>query len=191
MSSQRECLAVNEDWDVLQVLLMQSIRGHFQMILLAHLLGEGIVKLYWNQIQSYTVLGKPISRWVSFLIQFQLRVYCNRELTKLYCQFGLAVAATLVGDFIYIIGALGYPDSRKHDFTPVYRLSLEDYSIECVETSGSAPGWIYRHRAILQADNVIRISGGLKEIKGKGEVLHIENQQTYELDLIKRLWTAV
>ncbi|MEM6330024.1 MAG: ankyrin repeat domain-containing protein [Planctomycetota bacterium] len=69
--------------------------------------------------------------------------------------------ATLVDRCVYLIGCLGYPEDRRPGFTPVFRLRLDDWGIECVETHGEMPGWIFRHRAAFDPDaNVIRVSGG-------------------------------
>ncbi|MGD2092502.1 MAG: ankyrin repeat domain-containing protein [Candidatus Aminicenantes bacterium] len=69
-------------------------------------------------------------------------------------------SATLVGDYIYIIGNLGYMKQRQNGITPVYRLNTVNYKIEKVETTGEAPGWISRHDADLIDQNTIRVSGG-------------------------------
>lgn len=68
-------------------------------------------------------------------------------------------SATLVGDWIYIIGCLGYQHQRSSRI-PVYRLSIHDFHIEWVKTGGDIPGRIYDHRAHLIYGNRIRIEGG-------------------------------
>lgn len=68
-------------------------------------------------------------------------------------------SATLVGRFIIVIGCLGYPDQRVVGFTPVYRLNIDTFSIERVETTGENPGWIWDHKAVL-VGNEIHVSGG-------------------------------
>ncbi|RYX81143.1 ankyrin repeat domain-containing protein [bacterium] len=68
-------------------------------------------------------------------------------------------SATLVGDFIYIIGNTSYPEQRVVGYTPVYRLNINTLAIEKVETTGDNPGWIFRHKAALIGDE-IHISGG-------------------------------
>ncbi len=67
--------------------------------------------------------------------------------------------ATLVGDYIYIIGRLGYYQGRNYQQTPVYRLDCHNYQIESVITINS-PGWIYGHRAEYLESGVIVIYGG-------------------------------
>lgn len=68
--------------------------------------------------------------------------------------------ATLVGDFVYIIGNLGYLQARKADETPIYRLDIRTWRIERLDTTGSNPGWISRHEAVLVDERAILISGG-------------------------------
>ena len=71
-------------------------------------------------------------------------------------------SATLLGDAILLIGCLGYKEDRREGETRVMRLSLEDLSIARVETSGNNPGWIHRHRAVLEGGRVV-VSGGKLE----------------------------
>ncbi len=66
--------------------------------------------------------------------------------------------ATLVGDAIWLIGNLGYVQQRG-GATQVLRLHLADFSIQRMETEGDGPGWIHRHRAVLDGSRII-ISGG-------------------------------
>jgi Ankyrin repeats (3 copies) len=70
--------------------------------------------------------------------------------------------ATLVGDYIYIIGGLGYYQCRTYHQTPVYRLDCRSYQIEPVLIANS-PGWIYEHRAQYLESGVIMITGGTIE----------------------------
>jgi hypothetical protein len=69
-------------------------------------------------------------------------------------------SATLLGDVIWLIGSLGYHGTRRAGFTPVYTLDTRTLRIDAVATHGDAPGWVYRHRAILHNDSEIRIRGG-------------------------------
>lgn len=69
-------------------------------------------------------------------------------------------SATLIWPHIYLIGNLGYVDERRPGETPVYRLSCESWSIERLDCSGQAPGWIHGHRAELREDGTILIRGG-------------------------------
>jgi hypothetical protein len=70
-------------------------------------------------------------------------------------------SATRVADAIFIIGRLGYPESRALDVTPVYKLSLDSMRIEAVEALGDSPGWIYEHVASLSDDgHTLIVSAG-------------------------------
>lgn len=69
--------------------------------------------------------------------------------------------ATLVGDWIYLIGNLGYSEDRHVGVTPVYRLHARTYQIERVITTGTVPGWIHNHHAVYDAAlHAIAIRGG-------------------------------
>jgi hypothetical protein len=71
-------------------------------------------------------------------------------------------SATLLGDEILLVGSLGYREGRREGETQVMRLSLRDFSIMRVATSGDNPGWIHRHRAALDAGRIV-VSGGKVE----------------------------
>lgn len=68
--------------------------------------------------------------------------------------------ATLVGNFIYIIGNLGYIEARRPGETPVFRQDTGSWRIERLETTGRNPGWISRHEAVLVDERRIMVSGG-------------------------------
>jgi hypothetical protein len=91
--------------------------------------------------------------------------------------------ATLVGDYIYIIGRLGYYQSRNYHQTPVYRLDCRNYQIEPVVTTNS-PGWIYKHRAEYLESGVIVISGGSIEDAKESR----KNSVEYQLNLKNLVW---
>jgi hypothetical protein len=97
--------------------------------------------------------------------------------------------ATRVGDFIYLIGNLGYPPDRKPGFTPVYRLNIHSFAIEPVETTGDMPGWIHRHEARLDGRTNIRISAGQCAVWDNGKVDFVDNPNVFELDLATLKWT--
>lgn len=69
-------------------------------------------------------------------------------------------SATVLEDAIWIIGNTGYTTSRVVAHTPVFRLSLTDFSIHKVDTTGDAPGWISRHKA-HESNGRITLSGGV------------------------------
>lgn len=80
-------------------------------------------------------------------------------------------AATLIGTEIFIVGSLGYHGTRQYGVTPVYALDTESFRIRRVMTSGSAPGWIQRHRSDLLGEE-LRVSGGFISSQGEdGEVI--------------------
>ncbi len=93
-------------------------------------------------------------------------------------------SATLVGQWIYIIGNLGYIHTREAQscVTPVYRLHVETYRIERVIPQGKSPGWIHRHQAELR-DGCIHLSGGkilTLDDEGKSEIK--DNEEDYAFD---------
>jgi len=102
--------------------------------------------------------------------------------------------ATLVGNHIYIIGGLGYPQDRKPGTTPVYRLSTKTLAMEKVKTTGQNPGWIQRHRANFKAvagkPGEIHLEGGhvCMAKAGRDEEDWIENEATFVLDLESLKW---
>jgi ankyrin repeat protein len=100
-------------------------------------------------------------------------------------------SATLVGNWIYIIGNLGYPEFRKIGRTPVYRLDTVTCRIEAVATSGQEPGWIHRHRAILE-DGKIRISGGEIQLEAEDGSQSIEDHKfSYWFDPASGRWERI
>jgi hypothetical protein len=98
--------------------------------------------------------------------------------------------ATLCGDRLYIIGCLGYMDQRRSGSTPVYRLMLESWRIEAVNTTGDMPGWIFEHRASFDAErNAIVLSGGeIHRISEAGDPELVPNEGEFELDLAHLSW---
>lgn len=99
-------------------------------------------------------------------------------------------SATLVGEWIYLIGNLGYSEARGHE-TPVFRLHTGDWHIERVETRGESPGWIHGHQAELE-DGRIRVSGGKRHVlSDAGEGKNCELEGSYTLDLASGTWQRV
>lgn len=99
-------------------------------------------------------------------------------------------AATLVGDWIYIVGSLGYQQTRKNTEITVYRLSTETFEIERVETKGSPKLQLNRHRAWLEKEAKIHVADGKKQT-GVGKKEKFEtNSKEYVLDLPTRTWIA-
>lgn len=96
--------------------------------------------------------------------------------------------ATLLGNCIYLIGSLGYEDTRRYGETPVYRLAIDTWRIEPVETKGEAPGWIYKHRAVATGPAQIRVWGGTIVTKSAGDEAHDANAGVFVLDVARGLW---
>ncbi|WP_414577505.1 ankyrin repeat domain-containing protein [Anabaena sp. CCY 9402-a] len=101
-------------------------------------------------------------------------------------------SATLVGEYIYIIGNLGYANTRMYNQTPVYRLHCNTFKIEKVETTGDKPGWISRHKAYYKEPDKIAIKGGKLYVMGKDNSEdYIDNSVDYLLDLITFTWSRI
>lgn len=106
-------------------------------------------------------------------------------------------SATLVGEWIYIIGSLGYMGARQGSI-PVWRLSTVDFRIEPLDTAGDRPGRIFEHRATLVDGAKIRIEGGqLVSFKKRGflkkdqEEVHGPNPDALVLDLRTLFWSKL
>jgi hypothetical protein len=97
-------------------------------------------------------------------------------------------SATLVGDGLYLIGCLGYPDSRRYGESAVYRLDLRTLRIDPVATHGDTPGWIYRHRAAALGEKAIRVHGGTRVVKNGAQESHDPNCDSFALDLGTLRW---
>ncbi|ADG68355.1 Ankyrin [Planctopirus limnophila DSM 3776] len=102
-------------------------------------------------------------------------------------------SATLVDNHIYIIGCIGYREQRNGSVTPVYRLTLDSWEIERVETTGENPGWIWEHTAKLNASqDAILIQGGQYiEVTPHGGYEYNLNPHRHQLDLKTRCWTKL
>jgi ankyrin repeat protein len=102
-------------------------------------------------------------------------------------------SATLVGEWMYIIGCLGYADQRQVGQTPVYRVKVESWEIERVQTSGEMPSWIHDHRSTYEPKrNVIRVDNGKIFVAGKDDDLEvILSDESFELDLSSFEWRKV
>ncbi|WP_414542068.1 ankyrin repeat domain-containing protein [Nostoc sp. CCY0012] len=100
-------------------------------------------------------------------------------------------SATLVGEYIYIIGSVGYRGERIYNHTPVYRLHTDTFKIEKVKTSGGNPGWISRHKAYYQEPAKICITGGKFFDINNQEPQLVDNLSNYTLDLTNLYWTRI
>lgn len=99
-------------------------------------------------------------------------------------------SATLVGEWIYILGNLGYPEARQElgYRMPVFRLRVGTWEMERMVVSGESPGWIYEHKAEIQG-NGIRISGGkVLAVDADGKSSITDNASEWHLDLTTFVW---
>ncbi len=96
--------------------------------------------------------------------------------------------ATLVDNFIYIVGGLGYHEARTTGHTPVYRLDIHTFEIKEIRTSGDNPGWISRHRTSLDRNSHLVVRAGKQIIHKNGHEDYVENDHTYHLCLHTYKW---
>lgn len=97
-------------------------------------------------------------------------------------------SATLVGNRIVVIGCLGYPKDRKPGTTPVFVLDLGTFTISALDTSGTPPGWIHGHEAVLSADGAsININRGVLD-RGGSERRLVDNLDDWRLHLTTWRW---
>lgn len=96
--------------------------------------------------------------------------------------------ATLMGDELILIGALGYQGRRAFGSTPVFSLSLADFRMRRLAVGGTAPGWIYRHRSQPCGPRQILVTGGTVARPQDGDEAHEPNTATFVLDLDAGAW---
>lgn len=94
--------------------------------------------------------------------------------------------ATRVGEWIYIIGSLGYQGTQP-DEVSVYRLSLLDFHIEKCPTTGDVPPQMCRHSAKLIDGHNIRTWGG----KWSKPYSDRPEDHFHELDLNSMEWRRI
>lgn len=100
-------------------------------------------------------------------------------------------SATLAGEWLWIIGTLGYVARRRTDTTPVYRLHLPTMRMDAVATRGPAPAWLHRHRARLLGDgSAIECTGGCVLPAGNAGGAPLENRARWRLALRAGEWSA-
>lgn len=99
--------------------------------------------------------------------------------------------ATLIGDGIYVIGGLGYNDSHQIGVTPVYRLDLQTFRMERLKPTGTNPGWIYKHRAVLDAADEIRVWSGKIDGPDDADEIDDTNVRVFVLNLSRLEWRCV
>ncbi len=95
--------------------------------------------------------------------------------------------ATLLGDYIYVIGSLGYMGTRRYGETPVYRLDIHTLRMDRLDVGGEGPGWLFKHRAVAVSPHGIRLWAGTVAEGGDKE-LHDEDLGAFVLDLDRMLW---
>ena len=100
-------------------------------------------------------------------------------------------SATLVGEYIYIIGNLGYIEDRINQETPVYRLNWHSFVMEKVKTTGEKPGWISNHKAYYREPSQIYVTGGKISRLVNEQREYVENPLDYILDLTNLQWSQV
>lgn len=95
--------------------------------------------------------------------------------------------ATLVGDQIFIIGRIGYLEQLEKEATSVLVLDTKSYCIRSLKTSGTQPGWLFKHTAKLSSsgDAIICDEGRVRRLP-TGKV--IENIATWRVSLQTGQW---
>jgi len=95
--------------------------------------------------------------------------------------------ATLIETEIFVVGSLGYHGTRQYGVTPVYALDTQSFRIRRVTTSGSAPGWIQRHRSDLLGEE-LRVSGGFISSQGEHGEVYAANGEVFVLNTRTLEW---
>lgn len=95
--------------------------------------------------------------------------------------------ATLVGNTIVIIGSLGYSEKRILGETQIFLLSIDDFKLRKINSSGISPGWIHSHKAVLSIDEKsITVEKGKIDLGNDTSL--IENIDDWKLDLSDWKW---
>jgi len=101
-------------------------------------------------------------------------------------------SATLVGERILVIGCLGHPRQRVVGHTPVYALDTKTLAISRVETTGDAPGWLFKHEATLSDDGTtITVRGGERLVATVDREELCESFDDWSLDVASLRWTRL
>jgi hypothetical protein len=93
--------------------------------------------------------------------------------------------ATLLGEYIYVIGSAGYQHTRQVGVTLVYRLHIHSLRMERLDTRGEGPGAIYKHRASVVSPHEIRVWGGKTMTKDGGDE---DTPAAFVLDVETLVW---
>ena len=86
---------------------------------------------------------------------------------------------------IFLIGNLGYPETRKEGITQVLKVKLKSMDIERLECFGQVPSWLNHHEmSVINDDELIFYNGYvIKEKK------YLRNLYTWKLNLRTLEWT--
>jgi hypothetical protein len=101
-------------------------------------------------------------------------------------------SATLVGDQIWLIGSLSYPELRHYGQTQVLRLDARTFQLARVESSGQVPGWINGHSAHLLPDGTtIEVASGKVYRKASEEFSVARNFETFHFNTTTQTWQQI
>jgi hypothetical protein len=97
-------------------------------------------------------------------------------------------SATVAGSGLILIGRLGYRDERRLGVTPVLRVDLDSFAVGEVATSGTPPGWIYKHTAALSVDGGAILVRGGNVVRAETSLTELESIDDWRLDLASWRW---
>ncbi len=99
--------------------------------------------------------------------------------------------ATLVGETIWLIGTLGYPEDRVYTRCQVMCLDTKSYEITTIEACGDAVGQLFKHRARPLEDGVtIEVRGGQHLLRLEEKELGRPNTSVYRFDTRSCEWSV-
>lgn len=96
-------------------------------------------------------------------------------------------SATLFGGEIIVVGCLGDAQDRRPGFTPVYSISARNYRVSELITSGTAPGWIFKHATESSGGDLIIRGGEVVELRN-GKQRFKRNNEEFSLDIRTGAW---
>jgi hypothetical protein len=101
--------------------------------------------------------------------------------------------ATRVGDHVYLIGNLGYPDQRRQGTTQVLRLDIGSLALSRAPSAPKGgPGWIHEHRAELSPDGAaIIVRRGIVERTTDGGPVLVDNIDDWAYHLADGSWSRL
>lgn len=98
-------------------------------------------------------------------------------------------STTLIEDEIIVVGCMGNVKDRRPGFTPVYSISTRNYQVSELITSGTAPGWIFKHATESSGGHLISIRGGEVVELRNGKQRFKRNNEEFSLDIRTGTWT--